>query len=207
MTVTERLRTASTEKPSQGGRGHPRLGEFGSFIAGKMIETGDMMEVRSPFDQSLVALVHRATPIEMEAAIAAAEKAFQSTRRLPVWKRAEALERISHGISDRKEELAQTIALEAGKPIKTARAEVDRAIFTFKVAAEESRRIYGEIVPLDWQPGMEGRSAQVLRVPLGPIAGITPFNFPINLVAHKMAPAIAAGNSIIIRPARPLSRH
>jgi glyceraldehyde-3-phosphate dehydrogenase (NADP+) len=123
------------------------------------------------------------------------------TRKLSVWKRAEALEKISAGIAARRDEFAQTIAMEAGKPIRTARIEVDRAVFTFKVAAEESKRIYGEVVPLDWISGTEGREAQVRHVPLGPIVGISPFNFPLNLVAHKVAPAIAAGNSIILRPA------
>ncbi len=201
MTVTERLRTAAVAKADRRSGESPRLGEFGVCIGGKWIETGDAVEVRSPYDSSLVAIVHRAGPKEIEAAIVAAVGAFRSTRRLPVWKRADALEKISAGIAARRAELAESIALEAGKPLKTARAEVDRAVFTFKVAAEESKRIYGEIVPLDWQPGMEGREAHIRRVPLGPILGITPFNFPINLVAHKVAPAIAAGNPIIIRPA------
>jgi glyceraldehyde-3-phosphate dehydrogenase (NADP+) len=93
------------------------------------------------------------------------------------------------------------MALEAGKPLKTARAEVDRAVFTFKVAAEETKRIHGEIFSLDWLPGNDGREAQVRRVPLGPIVGISPFNFPLNLVCHKVAPALAAGNPIVLRPA------
>ena len=120
---------------------------------------------------------------------------------MPSRERAAILERISGLIAERRDELAHTIALEAGKPLKTARIEAERAAFTFKVAAEESKRIYGEIVPLDWIPGTEGRVAEVRRVPLGPIAGITPFNFPLNLVAHKVAPALAAGNPIVVRPA------
>src|SRR5262249_37828374 len=99
------------------------------------------------------------------------------------------------------EDFARTIALEAGKPVKTARAEAERASFTFRVAAEETKRIYGEIVPLDWIPGNDGRVAHVRRIPLGPIAGISPFNFPLNLVSHKVAPALAAGNPIVMRPA------
>ena len=109
--------------------------------------------------------------------------------------------RIAAAIAAQRDEFARTIALEAGKPIKTARVEADRAAFTFTVAAEEAKRIYGEIVPLDWLPGNEGRFAHVRRVPLGPVAGITPFNFPLNLVAHKVAPALAAGNPIVLRPA------
>ncbi|HXF69011.1 MAG TPA: aldehyde dehydrogenase family protein [Thermoflexus sp.] len=177
-----------------------RLGEYGALVAGRWVRTGDAVEVRSPYDDALVAVVHRAGPPELEAAMAAAARAFEITRQMPSWKRAEILERISAGIAARREELARTIALEAGKPIRTARVEVDRAIFTFKVAAEEAKRIYGEIVPLDWMPGTEGRTGYVRRVPLGPILGITPFNFPLNLVVHKVAPALAAGNPILIRP-------
>jgi len=177
------------------------LGEYGLLIDGTWRLTGQLHEVRSPFDDHLVALVHMAGPAEMEAAIAASVKAFAVTRRLPAWQRAEVLTNIAAGLERRHEEFARTIALEAGKPIRTARLEVDRAVFTFHIAAEEAKRIYGEIVSLDWLPGLEGRTAQVHRVPLGPVAGITPFNFPLNLVAHKVAPALAAGNPIIIRPA------
>ena len=127
--------------------------------------------------------------------------AFAETRRLPSHRRAEILGRIADGIEARRAELARTIALEAGKPIRAADVEVGRAAFTFRVAAEETKRIYGEIVPLDWLPGTEGRSAQVRRVPLGPIAAITPFNFPLNLVAHKIAPALAAGCPVVLKPA------
>ncbi len=201
MTVPERLRTASDKKAVADSGEAPRLGSFGCYVAGKWIETGNAIEVRSPFDDALVAVIHRAGSQEIEAAIAKATSSFELTRNMPVWKRAEVLEKISAGIAERREEFAQTIALEAGKPIRTARLEVDRAVFTFKVAAEESKRIYGEVVPLDWIPGTEGREAQVRRVPLGPIVGISPFNFPLNLVAHKVAPAVAAGNSIVLRPA------
>jgi len=201
MTVPERLRTASDRQAVADSDEKSRLGTFGCYIAGEWIETGNAVEVHSPFNEELVAIVHRAGPTEIETAISKATSAFEVTRKLPVWKRAQVLESISAEIAIRREDLAQTIALEAGKPIRTARIEVDRAVFTFKVAAEESKRIYGEVVPLDWIAGTEGREAQVRRVPLGPIVGISPFNFPLNLVAHKVAPAIAAGNSIILRPA------
>jgi acyl-CoA reductase-like NAD-dependent aldehyde dehydrogenase len=177
------------------------MGEFGCYVAGQWLQTGDRLEVRSPYDDSLVAVVHRAGPEQIESAIAQATAAFQVTRRMPVWKRSQALEAISADIGERREDLARTIALEAGKPLSAARGEVDRAVFTFKVAAEEAKRIYGEIVPLDWIPGLEGREAQVRHVPLGPVAGISPFNYPLNLVAHKVAPALAAGDPIILRPA------
>jgi len=177
------------------------LGELGILLGGGDVRTGETYEVRNPYDDSPVALVHRAGPEEVEQAIAGAVAAFETTRHLPSWQREDILKKIAQGIGARREELSLTIALEAGKPIKTARIEVDRAAFTFTVAAEESKRIYGEIVPLDWLPGNENRVAHVRRVPLGPIAGITPFNFPLNLVAHKVAPALAAGNPILIRPA------
>lgn len=201
MTIPERLRSASDKKAVGQSNEKSHLGSYGCYVGGEWLETGDAIEVRNPFDDSLVAIVHRAGPREIETAISKATAAFQVTRKLPTWKRAEVLEKISAGIAGRREEFAETIALEAGKPIRTARLEVDRAIFTFKVAAEESRRINGEVIPLDWIPGTEGREAEVRRVPLGPVAGISPFNFPLNLVAHKVAPALAAGNSIVLRPA------
>jgi acyl-CoA reductase-like NAD-dependent aldehyde dehydrogenase len=178
-----------------------QLGELGIVLEGGQVETGETVEVRSPYDGTPVAVVHRAGPAEVERAIAGAVDAFETTRRLPSWRREQVLDGIAARIANRREELARTIALEAGKPIKTARVEVDRAVFTFQIAAEESKRIYGEIVPLDWLPGNEGRVAHVRRVPLGPITGISPFNFPLNLVAHKVAPALAAGNPILLRPA------
>ncbi len=201
MSAPERLRGSLVAKEKNGSGENPALGDFGCYLAGEWKKTGNGVDVRSPFDGSLVAVVHRAGKAEVASAIDIAVEAFRGTRKLPAWKRAEILERTSAGIEERHEELARTIALEAGKPINTARAEVGRAVFTFKVAAEESKRIYGEIVPLDWIPGNEGREAQVRRVPLGPVVGISPFNYPLNLVAHKVAPALAAGNPIILRPA------
>jgi acyl-CoA reductase-like NAD-dependent aldehyde dehydrogenase len=177
------------------------LGELGIVLGGADVETGETVEIRSPYDGAPVAVVHRAGPDEVERAIAGAVEAFETTRHLPSWRREQVLEGIAARIAGRREELARTIALEAGKPLKAARIEVDRAAFTFQIAAEEAKRIYGEVVPLDWLPGNEGRLAQVRRVPLGPVAGISPFNFPLNLVAHKVAPALAAGNPILLRPA------
>lgn len=201
MTTSERLRDATTHAASKNGDTSTELGEYGVLINGQWLKTGDAIEVRSPYDGSVVAISHLGGPKEVEASIAAMVEAFQTTRKIPSWQRAEVLEKISAGIAERHEEFARTIALEAGKPLKAARAEASRASFTFKVAAEESKRIYGEIVPLDWMPGTEGRLALIQRVPLGPVVGISPFNYPLNLVAHKVAPSLAAGNPIIIRPA------
>jgi len=171
------------------------------LLDGKWIEEGDQVEIRAPYDDSVVGRVFQGRREHAEAAIAAAIKAFGTTRRLPAFERQRVLRRVAEGIAQRKEEFAHTLAQEAGKPIKAARTEVDRSIFTFAVAAEESTRIYGEYLPLDWQEFTAGRWAIVRRFPLGAIAGITPFNFPLNLVAHKVAPAIASGCTMVLKPA------
>jgi len=173
----------------------------GFFVDGKWIEEGELVEIHAPYDGSLIGSVFQGRREHAEAAIAAAVKAFGTTRRLPAFERQRVLRRVSENIAERKQEFARTMAQEAGKPIKAARTEVERAIFTFNVAAEESTRIYGEYLPLDWQEFTAGRWAIVRRFPLGPIAGITPFNFPLNLVAHKVAPAIAAGCPMVLKPA------
>ena len=173
----------------------------GFFLDGKWIEEGDPIEVRAPYDGNVIGRVFQGRHEHAEAAIAAAVKAFGTTRRLPAFERQRVLRRVAQGIAERKEQFARTLAQEAGKPIKAARTEVDRAVFTFNVAAEESTRIYGEFIPLDWQEFTAGRWGIVRRFPLGPIAGITPFNFPLNLVAHKVAPAIASGCTIVLKPA------
>src|SRR5258707_13734976 len=173
----------------------------GFFLDGKWLEEGDIVDVRAPYDGALIAHVFQGRREHADAAIAAAVKAFGTTRRLPAFERQRVLRQIAIGIHDRKEEFSRTIALEAGKPIKSARTEVDRAVFIFNIAAEETVRGYGEYLPLDWQQSTAGRWGIVKRFPLGPVAGITPFNFPLNLVAHKVAPAIASGCPIILKPA------
>ena len=173
----------------------------GFFVDGRWMEDGDIVEVRAPFDGSVVGRVIQARREHAEAAIAAAVKAFGTTRRLPAFERQRVLRRVAQAIAERREEFSRTIAQEAGKPIKLARIEVDRAVFIFNVAAEEATRIYGEYLPLDWQEFTAGRWGIVKRFPLGPVAGITPFNFPLHLVSHKVAPAIAAGCSMVLKPA------
>ncbi|HLC02569.1 MAG TPA: aldehyde dehydrogenase family protein [Anaerolineales bacterium] len=135
MSAIERLREAATRSAKAGSGSSSTLGEFGILVDGRWVETGEAIEVHSPYDDSLVAVVHRAGPQDIETAISRAVEAFEETRRMPAWRRAGVLESISQGIATRREAFARTIALEAGKPIRTARAEVDRAIFTFKVAA------------------------------------------------------------------------
>ena len=173
----------------------------GFFIDGKWLEEGDIVEIRAPYDGAVVGRVYRGRREHAEAAITAAVKAFGTTRRLPAFERQRVLRQIATGMQERKEEFSRTLAQEAGKPIKTARVEVERAIFTFNIAAEETVRGYGEYLPLDWQQSTAGRWGIVRRFPLGPIAGISPFNFPLNLVAHKVAPAMAAGCSMVLKPA------
>lgn len=173
----------------------------GFLVDGKWMEDGDVVEVKAPFDGAVVGRVFQGRRQHAEAAIAAGVKAFGTTRRLPAFERQRVLRRVAEGIAQRKEEFARTLCQEAGKPIKAARTEVERAIFTFTVAAEESTRIYGEYLPLDWREDTAGRWGILKRFPLGPIAGITPFNFPLNLVAHKVAPAIAAGCPMVLKPA------
>jgi acyl-CoA reductase-like NAD-dependent aldehyde dehydrogenase len=173
----------------------------GFLVDGKWVEEGDAVEIRAPYDGSVIGRVFQGRREHADAAIKAAVKAFGTTRRLPAFERQRVLRRVAENIAQRKEEFAHTMSQEAGKPIKAARTEVERAIFTFNVAAEESTRIYGEYLPLDWQEFTAGRWGIVRRFPLGPIAGITPFNFPLNLVAHKVAPAIAAGCTMVLKPA------
>jgi acyl-CoA reductase-like NAD-dependent aldehyde dehydrogenase len=173
----------------------------GFYLRGKWVEEGKLVEIRAPYDGAPIAQVFQATREHAETAIKAAVGAFGTTRKLPAFERQRILRSIAQHITSRKEEFARTLAQEAGKPLKAARTEIERSIFTFTVAAEESTRIQGEYLSLDWQHFTAGRWGIVKRFPLGPIAGITPYNFPLNLVAHKVAPAIASGCPIILKPA------
>lgn len=173
----------------------------GSLLDGEIIVWGEHREVRSPFDGSVVGEVVHATREDAERAVAAAVRAFEVTKKLPAYERARVAREVSSQLRAQREELAKLLAREAGKPVKTARAEVDRAAFTFEVAAEEAGRIYGEVLPLDLQEAARGRWGMVRRFPIGAIAAITPFNFPLNLPAHKIAPAIACGCTMVLKPA------
>src|SRR5437763_1409807 len=173
----------------------------GFYLQGKWIHEGTPAAIRAPYDGTPLAEVSQATREHAEQAISAAVRAFGTTRKVPAFERQRVLRSIAQYIISRKEEFARTLAQEAGKPLKAARTEIERAIFTFTVAAEETTRIHGEYLSLDWQQFTSGRWGIVKRFPLGPVAGITPFNFPLNLVAHKVAPAIAAGCTMILKPA------
>src|SRR5215467_16264583 len=144
----------------------------GFFVDGKWQQDGDVIEIRAPYDNSLIARVTEGRKQHAEAAIAAAVKAFGTTRRLPAFERQRVLRRVAQGIHDRRDEFVRTLAQEAGKPLRASRIEVDRAAFTFNVAAEESTRIYGEYLPLDWLESTAGRWSIVKRFPLGPVSGI-----------------------------------
>lgn len=173
----------------------------GPFIAGKILSADNVETLLNPYDQTPFANVAVADASLMEQTIEAAVNAFDHCKNMAAYQRSAVLKKVSELIHRDRQQLAAGITTESGKPITAALAEVDRAVFTFQVAAEEALRINGEILTLDWLPGCEQRQAHVCRVPRGPIAGITPFNFPLNLVAHKIAPAMAAGNPIIIKPA------
>jgi acyl-CoA reductase-like NAD-dependent aldehyde dehydrogenase len=179
----------------------PTVRTIGFLLDGKWLCKGEAFDVLAPYDGRVVASAFRATPAHVEAAIAASVRAFETTRKLPTYERQRAVRAVAEGLAGRKEEIARTLALEAAKPIRTARLEVERAILTFQIAAEEASRIGGEWLPLDLQPATAGRWAMVRRFPIGPIASITPFNFPLNLVAHKVAPAMAAGCTVVHKPA------
>ena len=175
--------------------------QTGFLLCGKEWNDGEALEVRSPWDQGLVGRVTIATRADARQAVNHATSSLRRTRALPRWKRREILEDIAAALLEQKDRFAQLIVAEAGKPIRLARAEVDRAVLTFKTAAEEAVRLGGESIPLDLTEGNENRWGLVQRFPVGPILAITPFNFPLNLVAHKVAPALAAGCPIILKPA------
>jgi glyceraldehyde-3-phosphate dehydrogenase (NADP+) len=170
------------------------------YLAGDFVEAGTPLEVRNPATGELIATTFQAGPDELERATRAAVEAFDRTRRLASYERRDALAHVAARISEDADELAELLTRESGKPIKDARGEVARGALTFRTAAEEALRINGEWLPLDWNATSRGRSGIVRRYPIGPVAGISPFNFPLNLAAHKVAPAIAAGCSIVLKP-------
>ena len=175
--------------------------ERGCFINNTWVETGERLPVLSPWSQETVDQVSMAGEGEWEAAIAAAQKAATTFKKsFSSLERRQMLEKLAAGVQARQEELAQTIVAEGGKPVTYARAEMSRGALTLSLAAEEAARVGGEVIPLDLTAASRGRWGITRRFPLGPVLGISPFNFPFNLVAHKVGPALAAGNPIIIKP-------
>ena len=169
------------------------------LIGGEWVETGDWVEVRSPYSGDIVGRVAKAGAKEARAAIDAAERAMADP--LPAHKRAEILVRVVSGIARRHDEIAAQIAAEAGKPLKAAKVETSRAMSTYTFSAVEARKLAGEVVPMDAAQAGEGKLAFTLREPIGIVGAISPFNFPLNLVAHKIAPALAAGCAVVLKPA------
>lgn len=171
------------------------------YIDGKWIDREEKIDVINPYDGSLIDRVPAGGREDVEDAIKSCETGLTEAKKLSAWERYKILKRASELIENRKEELAITIAKEVGKTIREARGEVSRAVQTFLLSAEEAKRIHGEMVPFDAAPGADSKFGFYIRVPVGIVAAVTPFNFPLNLAAHKVAPAIAAGNSVILKPA------
>jgi acyl-CoA reductase-like NAD-dependent aldehyde dehydrogenase len=171
------------------------------YVAGRAASGDDDVTVTHPYDGRVVGRTTWAKPDQGEAAVAAAAKVADEAAALPAHVRAAALDHVSRRLAERRDEIAQLITAENGKPLKWARTEADRAVSVFRWGAEEARRFAGELQRLDTDPGGTGRLALVKRVPRGPVLGISPFNFPLNLVAHKIAPALAVGAPIVLKPA------
>ena len=171
------------------------------FLAGKWVESPDLLEVANPAKPDEPAgATYNATAEQYEEAVLAAIRAFETTRHMAAYERGAILRNISAGIRDRREEIGRVMSLESGKPIRDALIEVDRAVLTFRLGAEEAERMTGETIPLDLMASSKGRLGVTRRFPIGPIAAISPFNFPLNLAAHKLSPAIASGNTIVLKP-------
>jgi acyl-CoA reductase-like NAD-dependent aldehyde dehydrogenase len=171
------------------------------YVAGEWRTGRGTLDVHSPYDGGVVATIGVPTDEDVQDAVVAAAETFKESRHLPTYARAEALMHISRGVEARVDELAESVAREGGKPLKWSKVEVTRAISTFRWAAEETRRFGGEFMPLDTEQSLGSRAGIIRRFPFGPVLGISPFNFPVNLVAHKVAPSLAVGAPIVVKPA------
>jgi acyl-CoA reductase-like NAD-dependent aldehyde dehydrogenase len=169
------------------------------LIGGERVETGEWTDVRSPYSGEVVGRIAKGGADETRRALDAAELAMASP--LPAHERARILDRVAQLLEERNEDAARTISAEAGKPMKAARVEAQRAVSTFTFSAVEARKLAGEVVPMDASPAGDGKLALTLRLPIGIVGAISPFNFPLNLVAHKIAPALAAGCAVVLKPA------
>ena len=169
------------------------------FLAGNWASSDSLLEVRNPFNDEIVGITSFASADQLEEAINAATTVMPALRELATFERAGILANLASRMRGERDEIARLISLEAAKPIRDAEVEADRGIFTVETAAEEAKRIDGEVLPLDLLPSSKGRFGIVRRFPIGPIAAISPFNFPLNLALHKLAPAIASGNSIVLK--------
>ncbi|SHM50318.1 aldehyde dehydrogenase family protein [Gracilibacillus kekensis] len=176
------------------------MNNYKLFIDGNWINSNGSLEVLDKYSQEVYAQVAKANEETVDQAISGAWHAFERDKLSP-FERYQILHKASQLIIEQKDELANIITKEAGKPLKQARTEIDRSAQTFLVAAEEAKRIHGEGVPVEAAPGSENRMAFTIKVPVGVVGAISPFNFPLNLVAHKIAPALAAGNAVVLKPA------
>ncbi len=170
------------------------------YLAGEWAESDTELDVTNPYDGSVVGTTFLASKGQLEKAIVAAEEAFRTSRKTPTFDRVDLLKAFAAKLRQHRDEVARLITLEAGKPIREAEVETDRGVFTIETAAEEAKRIAGDVIPLDLLPSSKGRFGIVRRFAIGPIAGISPFNFPLNLALHKLAPALASGNPIVLKP-------
>jgi acyl-CoA reductase-like NAD-dependent aldehyde dehydrogenase len=175
--------------------------DFKLLVDGQWLSTDDWLPVVDPYTGKEFARVPMGNARIVDQAIAAAHAAFSKVRQTPAYERAALLERIATGIESKRAQFAETIMSELGKPITYAEAEVSRALMTFRTAADEARRAHGELLAMDALAPGAGHFGFVRRFPIGIVAAITPFNFPLNLVAHKVAPCIAAGNTMVVKPA------
>lgn len=171
------------------------------WINGKWEDTEEVYELTSPYTGETIAKVAKATPSDVERAIEGAHQAYQTFKKTTAYERAEILYKVVDLIRKRRQEFAEILASEAGKPITAALAEIDRTIATYQFSAEAAKQNFGETVPMDAAPGVRDRIGYTKRVPLGVVSAITPFNFPFNLVAHKLGPAYAVGNTVVLKPA------
>ena len=167
--------------------------EFKLYLAGKFVTTNTIIKILNPYTELAFAKTYLAGKEELETAINAAQKIEKEMRDLPSYERYEILNQIAQGLKDNLSEIAQILSDESGKPMRYAKGEIMRSVQTFTVAAEEAKRLPGEVMSLDWTPAGKGKQGVVRYFPVGLVAGISPFNFPMNLAVHKIAPAIAAG--------------
>ncbi len=171
------------------------------YLAGEWKDSDKSIEVINPYNKSIYGTVAAASPDDFTEAIARADEVFNEYRFYPSYKRSEALQFIASEIERRKDEFAETITCEMGKSLADSLGEVGRAVSVFAISAEEAKRMGGEVMSLDWAAGSENRWGIIRRFPMGVVAGISPFNFPLNLIAHKIGPALASGNTIVLKPA------
>jgi acyl-CoA reductase-like NAD-dependent aldehyde dehydrogenase len=171
------------------------------FLRGRWVDKPEKIEVKNPFDGATIDVVPKAEVADVDAALAGAVEGAKIMRHLPGYDRYKILSRAAELLRERKEDLGRTISQEEGKTLAEGRGEVERAVETMQLSAEEAKRLTGEVLPLDGAPGAAGKLGFTLRVPCGVVAAVTPFNFPLNLVCHKVGPALAAGNAVVVKPA------